>query len=97
MLEITQGYTRCPYKDGPLAYLRETEGGGTRYGCRSCGYEVVRYADGSSSAIPDDLPDDDAPDTGPADDPTDRMAEYLYDGTVDGDVYDGDPADLDWF
>lgn len=27
----------------------------------------------------------------------DRMREYLWDGTVDGEVYDGDPADLDFF
>lgn len=26
-----------------------------------------------------------------------RMAEYLWDGTVDGECFDGDPADLDFF
>lgn len=27
----------------------------------------------------------------------DRMFDYLYNGTVDGEVFDGDPADLDFF
>ena len=26
-----------------------------------------------------------------------RMTEYLWDGTVDGECFDGDPADLDFF
>ena len=26
-----------------------------------------------------------------------RMADYMWNGTVDGEVFDGDPADLDWF
>lgn len=30
-------------------------------------------------------------------DAADKMAEYLWEGTVDGEVYDGDPADLDFF
>lgn len=31
------------------------------------------------------------------DDLEDRMFDYLYNGTVDGEVFDGDPADLDFF
>lgn len=30
-------------------------------------------------------------------DAADKMADYLWDGTVDGEVFDGDPADLDFF
>ena len=30
-------------------------------------------------------------------DASDKMAEYMWEGTVDGEVYDGDPADLDFF
>lgn len=29
--------------------------------------------------------------------PEERMADYLWEGTVDGECYDGDPADLDFF
>ena len=33
----------------------------------------------------------------PEPDVEDRMFDYLWNGTVDGEVYDGDPADLDFF
>jgi len=26
-----------------------------------------------------------------------RMADYLLNGEIDGEAFDGDPADLDWF
>lgn len=29
--------------------------------------------------------------------PEDRMLDYMISGEVDGEVYDGDPADIDWF
>jgi len=95
MLELTKGYTRCPYGDGPLAFVRDTDDA-TLYDCRTCGYRVVRKVDGTEPEIPEDLPDE-APEAGDDYDAADKMADYLWDGTVDGEVYDGDPADLDFF
>lgn len=46
---------------------------------------------------PSEVETERAPEPVDLSDVEDRMADYLWNGTVDGEVFDGDPADLDWF